>query len=108
MITQDYQNTRKCLYTRIRTLRKKEHITQEKMAQRLGISRRTYANYERGIHAMPVEILARIADMFSTSLDYLVGRDLPPVQELPESREAYDRTGTNRNYHGENLQNCQP
>lgn len=44
------------------------------MAQRLHISRRTYANYERGVHAMPVEVLVIIADTFGTSLDYLVGR----------------------------------
>ncbi len=105
MITQEYQKTRDFLYSRIRTLRKKAHITQEKMANRLGISRRTYANYERGVHAMPVEILVCIADMFDTSLDYLAGRDALTEQELPESGEAYDRTETNRSYYRENLQN---
>jgi len=75
IMKQEYQNTRNCLYAHIRTLRKHEHITQEQMAQYLGISRRTYANYERGIHAMPVEILVSITEMFNTSLDYLVGRD---------------------------------
>ena len=44
------------------------------MAHRLQISRRTYANYERGVHAMPVEVLVVIADLFGTSLDYLTGR----------------------------------
>ena len=96
------------IHQRVRTLRKKAHITQEKMAQRLGISRRTYANYERGIHAMPVEILVCIADMFGTTLDYLAGRDMPPEQELSESEEIYDRTVPNRNHHGEALQNSQP
>ena len=32
-------------------------------------------NYERGIHAMPVEVLVGIADLFNTSLDYLAGRN---------------------------------
>ena len=108
MMTQQYQETRNILHERIRTLRKKERITQEKMAQRLGISRRTYANYERGIHAMPVEILVRIADMFSTTLDYLAGHDMPPEQTLSESGEIYDRTVPNRNHYGETLQDCQP
>lgn len=69
-----YQRTREIMCKRIRALRKKEHFTQMQMAQRLHISRRTYANYERGVHAMPVEILAAIADTFDTSLDYLAGR----------------------------------
>lgn len=106
-MTREYQETRNFLHTRIRTLRKQAHITQEKMACHLGISRRTYANYERGIHAMPVEILVCVADMFGTSLDYLAGRDAPE-QSLSESGEVYDRTGTNRDYYGENLQNRQP
>ncbi|MCR5717450.1 MAG: helix-turn-helix domain-containing protein [Oscillospiraceae bacterium] len=62
------------MFRRIRSLRKHRHVTQCEMAERLGISRRTYANYERGVHAMPVEVLIVIADIFGTSLDYLAGR----------------------------------
>ena len=69
-----YQNTREIMYQRIRMLRKREHYTQTQMALKLNISRRTYANYERGVHAMPAEVLAVIADMFGTSMDYLSGR----------------------------------
>ena len=69
-----YQETRVIMYDRIRKLRKNNHITQAQLASQLGISRRTYANYERGVHAMPAEILVRIADTFDTSLDYLTGR----------------------------------
>ena len=71
---ESYQATREIMFNRIRTLRKREHYTQSEMAQRLQISRRTYANYERGVHAMPVEVLVVIADTFGTSLDYLTGR----------------------------------
>ncbi|MBR0483860.1 MAG: helix-turn-helix transcriptional regulator [Oscillospiraceae bacterium] len=106
-MTHEYQETRKFLHARIRTLRKKSRITQEKMAHRLGISRRTYANYERGVHAMPVEVLVCIADMFGTSLDYLTGREMPTEQEMSESEEVYDRTCKNRYYYRENLQSRQ-
>lgn len=70
----EYQETRNILHERLRRLRKVNHITQAQLAVQLGISRRTYANYERGVHAMPAEILARIADTFGTSMDYLTGR----------------------------------
>lgn len=75
--------TRTIMFRRIRALRKREHITQFDMAERLGISRRTYANYERGIHAMPVEALIEIADLFGTSLDYLTGRTQEKQEEFP-------------------------
>ncbi len=75
MIT-EYQETRKHLHERLRKLRKANHITQAQLAQSLGISRRTYANYERGIHAMPAEVLVRIADLFEASLDELTGRTM--------------------------------
>jgi transcriptional regulator with XRE-family HTH domain len=75
--------TREVMYKRIRALRKREHYTQFDMAERLGISRRTYANYERGIHAMPVEALVVIADLFGTSLDYLAGRTPDRQEGLP-------------------------
>lgn len=83
-MTQEYQKTRQYLHIRIRTLRKQAHITQEEMSKILGISRRTYANYERGVHAMPAEVLVCIADIFDTSLDYLTGRDASEsgLQEL--------------------------
>lgn len=72
---QEYLKTRQYLHVRIRALRRQAHMTQEELARLLGISRRTYANYERGVHAMPVEVLVCIADLFDTSLDYLTGRN---------------------------------
>jgi transcriptional regulator with XRE-family HTH domain len=74
METNQTNVTREIMHNRIRAMRKRAHYTQFDMAERLGISRRTYANYERGIHAMPVEALVIIADLFGTSLDYLAGR----------------------------------
>ncbi len=73
-MAREYKEIRMVMYQRIRALRKKNHVTQAEMAEQLGISRRTYANYERGVHAMPAEVLAGIADMFGSSLDYLTGR----------------------------------
>ena len=42
------------------------------MAQHIGISRRTYANYENGSHSMPVDVLVCVADYFEGPLDTLV------------------------------------
>ena len=65
-------------YARVREYRKKSHISQQEMAAMLGISRRTYSNYENGLKSMPAEILIQIADYFDESLDVLA--EHVPVQ----------------------------
>ena len=61
-------------YERIRNLREDADLTQQQMADKLFINRRTYSSYEIGVRGMPVEILSQIADIFGTSTDYLIGR----------------------------------
>ena len=61
-------------YKRIRDLREDSDLTQQQMADMLFINRRTYSSYEVGSRSIPVEILGKIADIFDTSIDYLVGR----------------------------------
>ena len=61
-------------YERIRNLREDADLTQQQMADKLFINRRTYSSYEIGVRGMPIEILSQIADIFHTSTDYLIGR----------------------------------
>ena len=61
-------------YKRIRDLREDNDLTQQQMADKLFINRRTYSSYEVGSRNVPVEVLGKIADIFNTSMDYLVGR----------------------------------
>ena len=61
-------------YKRIRDLREDSDLTQQQMADKLFINRRTYSSYEVGSRSIPVEILGKIADIYETSIDYLVGR----------------------------------
>lgn len=62
------------IYERIRNLREDKDLTQTDIAKYLHLSQRTYSYYETGEHAIPVEILSRLADYYHTSIDYLVGR----------------------------------
>ena len=62
------------MYRRIRDLREDSDLTQQQMADKLFINRRTYSSYEVGSRSIPVEILGKIADIFDTSIDYLVDR----------------------------------
>lgn len=62
------------VYERIRNLREDFDMTQQQMADRLFLNRRTYSSYENGVRGIPIEILSGIADIFGTSTDYLIGR----------------------------------
>ena len=61
-------------YERIKNLREDTDLTQQQVADKLYVSRRAYSNYETGQRAVPTEILSQIADLYNTSVDYLIGR----------------------------------
>jgi len=61
-------------YIRIRNLREDKDLTQAYMGKILNVTQKTYSRYENDERAIPVEILAKIADFHETSIDYLVGR----------------------------------
>ena len=62
------------MYCRIRNMREDKDLTQAQMAAYLSIHQTTYSDYEIGNLNIPVQVLEKIADFFSTSIDYLVGR----------------------------------
>ena len=61
-------------FDRIKDLREDADLTQQQIADKLFINRRTYSSYELGIRGIPTEILSTIADIYDTSTDYLIGR----------------------------------
>ncbi|MCM1158322.1 MAG: helix-turn-helix domain-containing protein [Bacteroidales bacterium] len=69
---------------KIKSLRKSFHITQEELANSIGISRQTITGYERKISQPDIEILKRLASFFSVSTDYLLGLD-----ELQNENEEF-------------------
>lgn len=62
------------MYERIRNMREDKDITQAQMAEFLSIHQTTYSDYELGNLNIPVPMLDKIADLFETSIDYLVDR----------------------------------
>lgn len=60
---------------RIRELRMKRGLTQQKTADALDIALRSYQCYETGTRRPPYELLVQIGDLFDVSIDYLLGRD---------------------------------
>ncbi len=60
---------------RLRELRMKHKLTQQKTADMLGVTMSSYQKYEQDERFPSYETLIKIADIFDVSLDYLLCRD---------------------------------
>ena len=61
------------MYKRIRDLREDADLTQKEIAKMIGISQRGYSHYETGNNDIPTEILIKLAQIYETSTDYILG-----------------------------------
>ncbi|HEK9103875.1 helix-turn-helix transcriptional regulator [Bacillus pfraonensis] len=59
---------------RLSELRKNQKWSLQDTADRLGIAKSTYAGYENGYRMPSLQSLSKIADLFDTSVDYILGR----------------------------------
>lgn len=82
---------------RIRELRKQAKLSQEMMAEKIGVSRQAITKWETGLGVPDIENLVVIADLFKLSLDELMGRDIEhetlAKDYLYESVTEYDIDG---------------
>lgn len=65
---------------RLVRLRKDKGFSQNALAKEIGVSPRTYQDYEYGEREPQVAIFSRIADFYGVTLDYLAGRTDEPNQ----------------------------
>lgn len=59
--------------SRLKELRTQMGISQEKLADMLGITKPAVSHYERGIRKPDLDMLTALCDIFNVSSDYLVG-----------------------------------
>lgn len=59
---------------RLAQLRKNKNWSLQETADQLGIAKSTYAGYESGYREPPIKALTQIADLFETSVDYILNR----------------------------------
>lgn len=59
---------------RIRDLREDRDLSQQQIADYLMCDQSLYSKYEREERTVPLEVVAKLADYYDTSIDYLVGR----------------------------------
>ncbi len=78
--------------SRLKTLRQREHLSQQQVATQIGVNKSAISYYEADERQPPLTTLIRLAAIFGVSTDYILGLD----KELPldtqgltnEDREA--------------------
>lgn len=74
--------------TRLSELRKSKGLTQEQLADKLGISSSAISAYERGIREPNFETIGSIADFFNVDQGFLLGDS--PIRR----KYAFDKDGS--------------
>jgi transcriptional regulator with XRE-family HTH domain len=72
-MTQDDKPFFKALGARAAALRYEQGMSQQAVADELGIAQQTYAHYEVGRLRMPASLLPKLAQLFGVGVDDLVG-----------------------------------
>ena len=60
-------------YQRVRDMREDNDMSQQQVADLLGITRQQYQLYESGKREMPMHLFVKLAQRYNVSLDYLAG-----------------------------------
>lgn len=67
----------------LKTLRKSHDLSQQEIAEHIGVTQKAYSNYELGKREPDFKTLFRLARYYKVSLDYLVGYSIEDT--LPEA-----------------------
>lgn len=60
-------------FSRLRDLREDAELTQQQVADILGVSRAGYQNYEKGDREIPAWAVVKLAEHYKTTSDYILG-----------------------------------
>lgn len=88
--------------TALKKFRKELGISQSALAEKLGISQSALGYYERGERSIDSEVLMKLADEYSVSVDYILGRK---VARNPENKKLVASLGISEEAI-ENIKQC--
>ena len=74
------------MYPMLRAMREDHDWNQTELAQKLGMSQTGYSKYETGENDVPTAILIQLAEIYRTSVDYLLGLTDDP-RPYPRKRQ---------------------
>lgn len=61
------------MYTRMKDLREDSDRTQREISEYLFCDQSLYSKYERGLREVPVNVVIKLAKLYGTSTDYILG-----------------------------------
>ena len=70
--------------SKLKTLRKSEKLTQQQLANRLGVAKSVVSYYESGNRFPSYDVLIKIAHIFHTTTDYLLDVERKRVIDVSE------------------------
>ena len=79
---------------RLQLLRNEKKLSRDDLAKLLGISYSTVSKYESGTREPDFDTLERMANIFSVTTDYLLGRSNDPKLTEEEAFEAFKNDPT--------------
>lgn len=83
------------LSSRMKRCRESAKLTQKELASMLGVSESAYRSYELGDRKIPVDLLVKLAAIYHTSVDVLIGNakqvDEPTVVSGSFTPDQIDR-----------------
>ena len=66
-------------FPRLRDLREDHDLSQNDIADFLGMKQPQYSRYERGLRDIPTDVLIKLAKFYKTSTDYILGLTNDPT-----------------------------
>ncbi len=76
----------------LKTLRRKNNLTQEALADSLAVSRQAVCMWERGERTPKVSVLTQIAKTFEVTIDHMINLEFPSQGRKPAQKgDPYGR-----------------
>jgi transcriptional regulator with XRE-family HTH domain len=79
-------------YQRIKDVRQDHDLSQQQIAEKIGLYTTTYQRYERGEREVPLDIAIALAKYYNVSIDYLAG-----LTDIPRTLDGKPYQITNKN-----------
>ncbi len=83
------------LHLTLRKYREKMELTQKQLAEVLNIDRSTYSYYETGKSVPPIETLIKLARIFNTTVDNLLGYEHEESEAVRDDTTIYNKSREN-------------